>query len=108
MHPLWTLRIYDQYGNTVAHAFKKPNEASQIQGDMVLLAECLPDLNNLNRFFTDPNEKAQAAYTAYAEAWENTYGTSLPKWEEIKSKPGTLDIWKKVGEAASAVDPTMN
>lgn len=111
MHKIWHLEIYDQFGNVVASAAQLPNEPSTIHGDMVLLAESLPSLVSLNRFFTDPDAKGKAAYGIFREGMKNSYGTVLPTWEAIKSNPEKqqlVTIWQNIAKTSSEVDPTLN
>jgi hypothetical protein len=110
-HPIWQLTIYDQTGQTVAIAEQFPNGQPDIHGDMILLAESLPAITSLTRFFTDPDERARACYTAYQEAYEATYDTTLPTWDELKSLPNEAArcaVWRATAAAAAAVDPTLN
>ena len=114
MQAIWTLAIYDQSGTTVAAAHQHPNGAPIFSGDMTALAEALPAITGLARFFTDPDEQARAAYTAYATAWEATFGHAIWTWDEILAMPDAtkkqkiISVWKTVAKASAAVDPALN
>lgn len=117
MNTHWKLEVYHQDGTTVATASHTPNDAPgphQIQGDMIAVIEALPSITGLSRFFTDPDALARAAYTAYAEAWEETFGRRIWTWEEIlatknsEKKAKLIQVWRTVAQAAAAVDPTLN
>lgn len=111
MNKLWTLEIFDQDGNLSATAWQVPNQPANIHGDMVLLAEALPGVTSLTRFFTDPDAKAKAAYDTFSEGMVHSYGLIIPTWETIKSNPEKqhlVTIWKNIAKASSATDCTLN
>lgn len=110
-HPIWKLEIYHQSGVVVATAEQLPNGQPDIHGDMILLAESLPAITSLTRFFTDPDERARACYTAYRDAYEATYDAALPSWDELLALPheaARCAVWRATAAAAAAVDPTLN
>lgn len=111
MQAIWTLAIYNQSGATVATAYQHPNDAPNFTGDMNALMEALPGITHLADFLIDPDEQARAAYTAYAEAWEATYDSTRPTWDELKAMPqkaSLVTIWQKTAAAASKVNPALN
>ncbi len=107
----WQLKIYDQSGALVATALRVPNDAATFHGDMIALAEALPGVTGLARFLIDPDDQARACYEAYRHAWESTYDSTIPSWDELKALPHKaplVRIWQAAAKAASAVDPTLN
>ena len=111
MKAIWTLAIHDQSGATVATAYQHPNDAPNFSGDMNALIEALPGITSLARFLTDPDSQARAAYTAYAEAWEATYASTKPTWDELIAMPqkaSVVTIWRKTAAAAASINPALH
>lgn len=111
-NPLWNLAVFDQYGEIVCHAQHAPNSGPPtFTGDMVALAEAMPSVKALDRFFVDPDEQAKHCYEAYCDAFEETYGSTHPTWDELKAMPhksSTVEIWRKTAAAAARIDHNLN
>lgn len=109
---IWKLEIFDQSDKRVAVATHAPNSGPPtFSGDMIALAEAMPSVKALDRFFVDPDEQAKECYTAYCEAWEETYGSTQPTWDELKAMPqkiATVEIWRKTAAAAARIDHNLN
>lgn len=109
---LWKLEIYDQSGHVVATGQHAPNSGPPtIHGDMVALAEAMPSVKALDRFFVDPDEQAKECYEAYRNAWEDTFDSTKPSWDELKAMPQKIElveIWRKTAAAAARIDHNLN
>lgn len=111
LNPFWNLQIYDQSGQRVTQIDYTPNEPPTVHGDMNAIIDALPSITSLTRFFTDPDEQARACYNAYRQAWETTYDSTCPTWDELLAMPhkaALVAIWRKTAQAAATTDSTLN
>lgn len=108
----WKLQVFDQSGDTIATGTHSPNNGPPtITGDMIALAEAMPSVKSLDRFFVDPDEQGRECYTAYAIALEEAYGTTLPTWDQLKADPrnaSSVEVWRKTAAAAARIDHNLN
>lgn len=109
---IWKLEIFDQSGQVVTRASHAPNSGPPtFSGDMIALAEALPSVKALDRFFVDPDEQAKECYEAYRSAWEDAYDSTKPSWDELKAMPqkaALVEVWRKTAAAAARIDHNLN